>query len=190
MGIDIRARIIAIKNALEILGMTGKLTTLFDDLPPVPFLTARTGSVVPTLSVFNGNIKQYTFAVNDEIFGTGEVTHKYIDGTNLMPHIHWATNGKDTTTRYIKWEMEYSYANMNTAFSTPPTIITVEATIPANTPSRTHYMTDLPQIVGTNITVGDYLCWKIRRITSTGLAPTNNPFGLAFGVHVHESVLK
>jgi len=190
MSFDIRARILAIKNMLSINSMTEKLTTLFDDLPPVPFLTAKTGAVVPTLTTFNGNIRQYTFAVNDEIFGTGEVTHKYIEGGNLMPHIHWATNGKDTTTRYIKWEMEYSYANVNGAFSTPPTIITVEAIIPANTPTRTHYMTNLPEIVGTNITVGDYLCWRVRRITSTGIAPTSNPFGLALGVHVYESVLK
>lgn len=190
MGIDIRARIIAIKNAIAVAFMTEKLTTLFDDLPPIPFLTAKTGTNSPTLTTFNGNIKQYTFAVNDEIFGTGEVTHKYVEGGNLMPHIHWATNGTDTTDRYVKWEMEYSYANVNSAFSTPTTVITVEAKIPANTPTRTHYMTNLPQIDGTNITIGDYSCWKIRRITSTGLAPTNNPFGLALGVHVYESVLK
>ena len=189
MSFDIRARIIAIKNALEILSMTNKLTTLYDDLPPVPFLTARIGASIPTLTTFNGSTKQYTFAINNEVFGTGEVTHKYINGGNLMPHIHWATNGVDTTDRYVKWEMEYSYANMSSAFSTP-TIITVEAKIPANTPSLTHYMTDLPQIVGTNITVGDYICWRVRRITSSGTAPTSNPFGLALGVHVHESVLK
>lgn len=168
-----------------------KLTNIFDDLPPVPFLLARTGTNVPTLTTFSGNIKQYTFAVNDEIFGTSEVTHLYKEGTNLMPHIHWATNGTNTTNRYVKWELEYSWANRNspTAF-TSPTVISIEALIPANTTALTHYSSQLLEIDGTNIKIGAYLCWRVRRITSTGTAPTNNPFGLAFGIHVYQSVLK
>lgn len=190
MGIDIRARIIAIKNAITTALMTEKLTTLFDDLPPVPFLMARTGTNSPTLTTFKGNIEQYTFAINNEIFGNSEVTHLYINGTNLMPHIHWVTNGTNTSDRYVKWEMEYTYANDGEAFTNPVTTIVIEAKIPANTPSLTHYITDFPIISGVGIEVGDYICWSIRRITSTGTAPSSNPFGLALGIHVHESVLK
>lgn len=141
------------------------------------------------MSTFNGNIKQYTFAVNDEVFGTSEVTHLYKEGTNLIPHIHWATNGSNTTNRYVKWELEYSWANENWTFSTP-TIISAEQEILANKSSLTHYMTNLPNIDGTNIKIGTYLCWRVRRIISSGVAPTSNPFGLAFGVHVHQSVLR
>lgn len=167
-----------------------KLDSLYDDLPPIPFLISKTGAVIPTLSVFNGNIKQYTFAVNDEVFGASEVTHLYKNGTDLMPHIHWATNGLDATNRYVKWELEYSWARTNditNSFSTP-TVISFESEIPANTNSLTHYSTQLPIIDGTNITVGTYLCWRVRRIASTGLAPTSKPFGLAFGVHVYQSI--
>lgn len=189
MGIDIRARIIAIKNAIYNTFVNDKLTTLFNDLPPVPFLTTKVGATAPTLTPFVGNIQLYTFGVNDESYGDTEVTHLYDEGTDLMPHIHWITNGTDTNSRYVKWEMEYSWSNDNSAFPTS-TIISIEKEIPANTPTRTHFITDFPIISGVNMEIGAYLCWRVRRIASTGTAPTNDPFGLAVGVHAHENILQ
>lgn len=182
MAIDTYSRLLTSK-------INSKLTTMYDDLPPVPLITSRVGSIAPTLTTFNGNIEQYTFGINDEIYGTNEITHDYIEGTDLHPHIHWATNGSDVDNRYIKWELEYSYGNHDGVFTTP-IIIVDEELIPADTPDKTHFVTDFNLIDGTNILVGAYICWRLRRITASGTAPTSNPFGLAIGVHAEMNMLK
>lgn len=62
-----------------LLNKVNELTGIFyDDLPPVPLLTARVAANAPTLAVFSGGVQQYTFdAVNDEVHGATEVVHKY-----------------------------------------------------------------------------------------------------------------
>jgi hypothetical protein len=158
--------------------------TVYDDLPPVPLLSAKSAAVQPTLATFKGNISQYTFdTVNDEVSGASEVTHKYKEGTNIQAHIHWATNGVDTTDRYVKWELEYTIANGFEYFSNS-VVISDEHLIPANTPDRTHIISSIGVIPGADVLIGAYICWRLRRIPSAGASPTNNPFGLAVGFHV------
>lgn len=161
----------------------------YDDLPPVPILAAKLGATAPTLTTFVGNIQQYTFdATNDYVLGSTEITHKYKEGTDISPHIHWATNGVDVTDRAVKWQLEYSIANANDPFASAVTI-SAEDTIPANSDDRDHLIIGLGTISGTGIKLGTYIVWRLSRIAAAGTAPTSDPFGLAVGFHVEQSSL-
>jgi len=158
------------------------LTQKYDDLPPVPLLTAKEGTSAPTLATFQGNLKQYTFAVDNELFGASEITHGYKEGTDLSVHVHWANNGLELTDAFVKWELEYSIADKDEVFA--GTTIAFEDTILANTADKTHFTTEIGVIAGIDLKIGAIICWRLRRITSTGTAPAADPFGLILGVHV------
>lgn len=161
--------------------------TVYNDFPPNPIIRSRLAAANnPTLTTFVGNIEQYTFAVNDYIYDNFELMHDYKEGTDLDIHLHWATNGVDTTNRYVKWEVEYSIANRTNGTSNSfasSTVISNEFMIPANTTTRTHYSGAIGTISGTGLKIGAIVTYRLRRITSTGTAPTNNPFGLQAGMH-------
>jgi hypothetical protein len=170
----------------DVTNLETKTRGIYDDLPPCPLLTARTGATPPSLTTFKGNIPQYTFNVNtNESFGSTEMTHQYKEGTDILAHIHWASNGVDTTDRYVKWELEYSISRGTDIFENV-VVISSETMIPANAPTTSYFITSLGTISGIGVKIGDYICWRLRRITSTGTAPTNNPFGIAVGFHVEQ----
>jgi hypothetical protein len=153
-------------------------------------LISRVGANAPTLTAFKNNVSQYTFdATNDEVFGASEVTHRYKEGSDIEAHIHWATNGLEGADKYVKWELEYTIANADgaapftSAFGTT-VVLSKETVIPANTPDRSHIITDLGNISGTGIKIGTYICWRLRRIAASSTAPAADPFGLAVGFHV------
>ena len=167
----------------------------YDELPPVPIIGAKLGSTAPTLATFIGNVEQYTFdATNDYIIGATETTHRYKEGTDIQPHIHWATNGVDGTDRGVKWQLEYSVSNSDetTPFSSAfpaTTTVSIDTTIPANTADRSHILSVFTVISGTNLKVGAYIVWRLSRIASAATAPTSDPFGLAVGFHMQQDTL-
>jgi len=157
--------------------------TIFDDLPPTPILISRLGTTAPTLATFIGNVEQYTFGVSDYVEGATELTHKYKEGSDIDIHIHWATNGLEGVDKAVKWQLEYTIANLDAAFGAASTV-SAEETILANTADRTHYLTDIGTITGTSVTIGAYIVWRLTRIAASGTAPAANPFGTAVGFHV------
>lgn len=160
--------------------------TVWDDFPPNPIIAAKLGSSAPTLATFVTDIEQYTFdATNDYVIGSTEIPHTWKEGTAIIPHIHWATNGTDGTDRGVKWQLKYTVGDFGEAFSSQQTI-TVDATIPASTADRTHYVSNFTtNIDGANLKIGAYICWRLNRIATAHAngAPTADPFGLAIGFH-------
>ncbi|MGL5709971.1 MAG: hypothetical protein ACRCW9_03905 [Cetobacterium sp.] len=159
--------------------------TCWDDLPPNPIIKSRQPATNnPTLATFKSNIQQYTFAVNDYVSDNLEILHWVKEGSVLKPHIHWATNGINVDNRYVKWELEYTIANGGGVEAFPnSTLISAETLIPANTADRTHFITGFPDISIPALKIGAILCYNIKRIASTGTAPTSNPFGLQVSSH-------
>lgn len=168
--------------------------TVYDD-KNIPFDNARVPAANnPTWSSFQGNLNAYTFGINDYLEITSELFHKYKEGTDLEPHVHWVTNGSDVDDRTVKWEIEYTLANMDSTDGVgdafPSTTVTsAETTIPASTPDLTHMYTPLSTITGTSLKIGAYIKARIRRIASTGTEPTNDPFGLALGIHYQANTI-
>jgi hypothetical protein len=166
--------------------------TTYNDLPPVPLVAARVGANLPDLTVLVGNIKQYAFKVDDEVFGAQEVLHEYKEGTNFNVHVHWATNGTDGTNRYVKWELEYALANVMesapyTSLFSSSTPKSVEFLIPASTGDRAHTLSVLDSAVsGSGIKIGAYFIYRFRRFAAAGTAPSASPFAIALGIHINQ----
>jgi hypothetical protein len=164
--------------------------TVFDDLPCFLFVAKTGTSNVPTWGALVGNINAYTFAVNDWLEFATELLHGYKEGSNLEIHIHWATNGSNADDRYVKWEVEYSIANMNGGTFGSSTIISSETKILANTATKTNMYTSIGTISGSTFTIGAQLMLRIRRIAATsGSAPSANPYATSVGIHYEKDTV-
>ena len=167
----------------------------WDDLPPVPVIVGRPGvGNNPSLAAFQGNIQQYTFDVNDYIYGAQELVHSYKEGTDISIHVHWATNGTDGTDRTVKWEFEYTWQSLTSSapfnkLFPSSTTVSAEETIPASTGDRAHILTSIGTIDGSSIVIGSYILYRFRRIASSGTEPSSDPFALAVGFHVEQNTL-
>ena len=159
--------------------------TVWNDLPPNPIARSRTpASNNPTLTQFKGTIDQFTFAVNDYVADNFEILHEYKEGTDLVVHIHWTNNGTESIVKYVRWQFEYTIANAHSAFSDVVTLNTADIEIPADTPDRTHFVTNIGNISGENLKIGAVFSYNIKRVTATGTAPVANPFGLQVAPHI------
>ena len=162
----------------------------YDDLPPVPIITARGGTFAPTLATFTGEIQQYTFGVatdNPFVLGSSEVTHTYQEGTDIEAHVHWATGGTNVDDRYVQFQLKVSVAHIGAATGAQQTLLTGDLLIPAATASRTIFVNSFTAMIpGASLVIGDYLVFRFERIAATGTAPTDDPFVLAVGFHVEQ----
>ena len=155
----------------------------WNDFPPVPILGLKVPATgAPTLNPFTDGCKLFTFAVDDEAYGVQEALHEYKEGSDIEPHIHISTNGVDVDNRTVKFQLETTVANGNTAFPSA-SVYVGEATITANTTDRTHLIVPLETIDGTGLTIGAQGVYTIRRIASSGTEPTGDPFGITVGFH-------
>jgi len=153
--------------------------------------TPTAGAGVPLRNVLVGNIVKDQFAVNDALqYMSTELLHDWKEGTDLQVHIHWATGGlNDATVRGVKWEIEYTVCNPLESGVAPtvfPATVTqsLEFSIPAAQPDRTHRVSTIYTIPGSTLKIGAQLLMRLKRIASvTNVAPANDPFVISFGVH-------
>lgn len=149
-----------------------------------PIVIRTTGAGIPTLEVFKGNITAPQWKVNDFNVCEGqELIHAWKEGDEIFWHIHVVTNGAEVTDRYVKFELEYCYANINGVVSAVQTI-SHEFKIPANTIDRTMLIISLGSFVYAAGKIGGHIWPRLKRIASTGLAPTGNPFCTMLQAHV------
>lgn len=167
--------------------------TTFNDLA-LPIVPRTTGVGKPTLATFDGDIREYTMALNDvtDVNAT-ELLHFWAEGSEIEFHVHWATNGQEASAKYVKWQLTYTWANMlaaggTTAFAAATTI-SAETTISANTPTKTHMYTSVGTVTPTGGKIGAYLLMSLKRIAASSTAPAADPFLLAVGVHVKSDTM-
>jgi len=149
-----------------------------------PIIIRSTGTGIPTLETLRGNVTAPKWEVNDFNVCEGqELTHAWKEGSEIYWHIHLLTNGLDTTDRYVKFEIEFYHANVNDALSNIHTI-SKEFAIPANTPDRTMLLLSIGSYTYTGGRISSHIWPRLKRIVSTGLAPTNNPFCTMLQAHI------
>lgn len=150
-----------------------------------PIIIRTIGPNIPTLTAIQGNILVPQWAEDDFSNCEGqELVHGWKEGSTIYWHVHVVTNGTDVTDRYLRWEIEWVWANPNNQLSS--TIITDsgDIIIPANTPAKTHVMQQVSSypLIGGIITGHIYA--RLKRIVSTGAAPTNNPWCSMLQIHL------
>lgn len=143
-----------------------------------------TGAGNPSLVTWLGNLRGYSFAINDvHDFDPQEFPHDGKEGSTATWHIHWISRTNVAATRGVKWKIEFSQANFSSVFPAPTTA-SIDVTIPANTTANTHFATDITTFTTGNI--GGQMFCRLTRIASAGTAPADNP--VIIGVHYHYSI--
>ena len=157
--------------------------TQYEDIN-FPILIRTTGPGIPSLTTLNGNITMPQWAVNDfNVCESAEIFHGWDQQTPLEWHIHLTTNGLDATDRYVKFELEYGYVEVNGAWVFPTVFTTPDLLIPANTTTKTMkvytYTTFTPAA-----SVAGHVVARLKRVASIGAAPTANPWIPMLQAHV------
>lgn len=113
------------------------------DLLSPTVIYAGAASNKPLFEVFKGNIRQYSFIVNDESFHHFHLPHDYKLGSNIYIHTHWTHAAADVVSGGVTWEFEATYAKGYTrgVWSTP---ITTTVQQNASTVPYTHMIAEVP----------------------------------------------
>ena len=119
------------------------------------------GGNQPTIGLFIGTVSTLLFApsVLNEVFLTIQLPHRYAEGTDIIPHVHWApinANAGD-----VVWGFEYEWQNVGDQFAAPTTTITV--TDACDLVGGGHQVAAFPTVSGTGKLLSSMLCARLYR---------------------------
>ena len=134
------------------------------------------GSSGPQIWVFRNN------AAVEAMSFTLQLPHNWKDGTTIYPHIHW--NPRATATGNIKWNLDYTWANLNTG--TFSTITTISGINTGPFTINQHLLADIGTgINGTGMTYSSVLICRIWRDSSATEDTYNaDAAGLSMDFHI------
>jgi hypothetical protein len=144
-----------------------------------------TGPGIPTLEILNGNLTLPQWQENDyNLCESQEFIHQWKEGSEVFFHIHLTTNGKDTNSRYVRFEVEYGYTTPSGAWVFPTTMDSGDLLIPANTTTKTMFILPIGSFTPTGVKIGGHVVARLKRIAATGAAPTSNPWVAMLQLHI------
>lgn len=150
-----------------------------------PIIIRTTGVGIPTLEILNGNITAPQWQVNDtNQCESQEFVHEWAEGTDAYWHIHLTTNGTDVTDRYVRFSVEYGYVTPEGVWVWPAVLDSGDILIPANTPNETMKIVSLGHFTPAGVKIAGHAIGLLKRIASTGTAPTNNPWVSMLQMHI------
>lgn len=159
--------------------------TVWDDLR-VPLTAGKLGLTnPPTWSQYRDNgaasIGVYAYAFSDQAVAANEeelwfqvqLPHNWKEGTDIKPHIHWGIKTAGAANEFVKWGLEYTWANIDGTIGAT-TIITSNASSAATATTsgdttlviNKHYVTDIGTISGTGKTISSMLLCRVFRNSS------------------------
>lgn len=150
-----------------------------------PIVIRFAGLNVPTIATVQGNITAPQWAVNDfNTCETQEFKHSWKEGSEVFWHAHILTGGTNVDNRYVRFEVEYNWANVNGTWGANQILTSPDLLIPANTPALTHLAFDLGSFVPTGGTIAGHIKARLKRVAAVGTAPTANPFCEMLQLHI------
>jgi hypothetical protein len=150
-----------------------------------PVIIRTTGVGIPSLTTLNGRITMPEWSINDyNVCESQEFIHSWAEGSRCYWHLHLNTNGTDTTDRYVRFELEYGYTDADMNWTFPTVVDTGDLLIPANTADKHQIIFSLANFLPTGTRIGGHAICYLKRIASTGTAPTNNPWIPMVQMHV------
>ena len=72
--------------------------------------TRGVGGTDPNDTTYIGNVKAYSFSVNDEAWIEFHISHDYVKGTDILLHFHWSHNSAIVTGGTITIGADVTYA--------------------------------------------------------------------------------
>ena len=107
--------------------------------------------------------KVYGFGVGEDMDGTMQLSHRYLEGTDIRFHVHWAPAGSGGGN--VQWELSYYWLNVDTEADAAPTVITTE--VAAGTTAWKHQIAGFTALTGTGKHISSILVFKIKRIAAS-----------------------
>lgn len=190
---------IRLNDAVDFQGAVVYNDTFWEDLR-VPLVSAKAGaSNMPDFAQFaddgagSAGVFVYAFdnAAEESLFFVAQLPHSYKGGTDIFPHVHWSPNGTGAAGQFVKWGLEYTWANRQGVYGNT-TIITTDASSAA-TATRSgdgtmldhkHYESLFDAIDGTGKTLSSILiCRMFRDATDADDDYPNDAFGFELDFH-------
>lgn len=130
----------------------------------VPATNFKTGASAPTWGNFtdaNIQVLQFSKTLNNQIFGSVQLFHNYIEGTDVTPHMHvvFPTAAVGTASTNV-WTLAYSWANIGGVF---PASTTISITNSSARSAFQQAILDFGTISGTNKLISSVMCFSITR---------------------------
>lgn len=153
---------------------------VYDDIY-IPISISKLGATAPTWAAFHGNLKQYTFAINDFVEGSFELKHTYKEGTDIDIHAHIVTNGAEAS-KEVRFSFEYWIADMGEASTSTATLTSADYVL-TNADGHHEYI-DIGDISGAGFGIGAIVCFLFKRVAlADGDSPAADPFVVSIGAH-------
>jgi len=143
--------------------------TVWDDLRIPGLSVTANPSASPTLGAFlgAGSLQVWRFTgtgvLTEEVFFTIQLPHKYKEGTDIIPHVHWTPT--DANAGDVVWQLEYTWQNINGTFGASTTITVTDST---NTTAWEHLVASFSAITGTNMDISSILVCRLFRDPAHG----------------------
>ena len=155
--------------------------TVWDDIR-IAIALRGSGGNNPTFALLEGGLYAYKFAGNatNEIFFEVQMPHSWAEGTTIYPHVHWVSNGSNTTDA-VTWGLEYDWENISGSFGGTTSTITNSV---LSTGLKVQNINELASagISGTGKNISSMLLCRLYR--SGGSDPNNDDcFLLTFDIH-------
>ena len=136
--------------------------TTFNDIN-ISGLALGTGPAAPAIIAINSTgILTYAFigtgVLADELHGSLEALHDYLEGSDIVPHVHWCPTTADAGN--VKWQIEYIWISRTGTITTSTTIAVTTA---AGGTAWALKRSDFPTVDGTSRNIGDRFMFRIFR---------------------------
>lgn len=150
-----------------------------------PLVAKTTGANTPAYNTLQGNLQMLQWAVNDALqCDTEELIHEWKEGSTVTWHIHVVTGGTNVDNRYLRFEVEFTWANFGATLPANTTITSADMLIPAGTAALTHFIFDIGTWTPTGGKIGAHVKPRIKRVAAAGTAPTDGPFAELVQLHI------
>ena len=141
--------------------------TVWDDLR-IPGSQVQKGASAPDLVAFlgAGNLLVNAFdggALTEQVYFNVQLSHSYKEGSDITPHVHWSPTNANAGN--VKWQLEYTWQNINGTFPAVTTITVVDAT---DTTAWKHHIAGFSAITGTGKTISSMLVCRLFRNPGDG----------------------
>jgi hypothetical protein len=163
---------------------------VWDDLM-IPGHGVKGGASAPSFATFStyGNMA-YLFAGNqdNDVYFSAQLPNSYMEGSSIVPHIHWAEGGTTGAGTNVVWELVTQWANMGAVFPAGSTNYITNSITGTN---WTHQISSFPALSGTGKTVSSMLMCRLRRLASANASDDYNQYAafLQFDFHFRKDTL-
>ena len=169
------------------LNVTTLLGNNWEDLR-FPVSAIRLGGASPaTAQAYRGGeVLAFANNVNQYVYLTAQLPHSWVEGSNITAHIHWTipAGGLGGGAENVKWDLTYSWANMNASFpvQSSATLTRNVASVAANT----HLYDAWVELNGAGKTMSSMIIISIKRDTTVANNYGSAALLLEFDIHYRQ----